>query len=105
MEHLTLQVGDVDDVVVHDADGHHPRRRQVEGGRRAEPSGPHYQDLGAQQVELSRLSHLGEPDMAGVTRLLVGGEPGRVPPRKPGCLPCVEAARQGEDVSVTHVEQ
>ena len=78
-------------------------RRQVEGGRRAEAARAEQQHLGVEQLQLARLAHLGQQEVALVAVALGRGEGLR---RRPGAavvLPLVEAADQRLHVGVAEV--
>ena len=87
VDHLALQVGGVDDVVVDEADGPDPGRGQVERGRRAEPAGAEQQDLRVQQLELAVDPDLGQQGVARVAVALLRGHPGGGDDRQPLLLP------------------
>jgi hypothetical protein len=53
VDDLALEVGDVDDVVVDDAERPHAGRGEVERGRRAEAAGAEQQDLRVEQLLLA----------------------------------------------------
>ena len=72
MQDLTLEVGGVDHVHVDDAEGAHPGGGQVQGGGRAETSGPEQQDLRVEQLQLARLPDLGQEEVALVAVALLG---------------------------------
>ena len=72
VDDLALEVGQVDDVEVDDADRPHARRREVERGRRAEPARADQQHLGGQQLRLARGADLGDQQVAAVALALLG---------------------------------
>ena len=72
MQDLALQVAQVDDVVVDDADRADAGRREVEGRRRAEPAGADQQHLGVEQLRLPLLADLGQQEVAAVAVELLG---------------------------------
>ena len=73
VDHLALQVGGVDDVVVDEADRADPGGGEVERGRRAEPAGAEQQHLRVQQLQLAVDADLGEQGVARVAVALLGG--------------------------------
>ena len=93
MDHLTLQVGEIDHVVVDHAEGADAGRRQVQRGRRAEPAGAEEQHLRVQQLELALEPDLRQQQVAGVATALLGRERARrlhlvatvLPQRDPAC--------------------
>ena len=64
VDDLALEVGDVDDVVVDDADRADARGGEVERGRRAEAAGAEQQHLGVEQLLLALGADLGEQEVA-----------------------------------------
>ena len=77
VDDLALEVGEVDLVVVDDAQRAHPGRGQVERGRRAEPAGAQQQHLGVEQLELALEADLGHQQVARVALALLVGERAR----------------------------
>ena len=78
VDHLALQVGCIDDVVIDEADRPDPGGGEVEAGRGAEAARAEQQDLGVEQLELALEADLGNEQMARVALLLVLGQrPGR----------------------------
>ena len=74
VDDLALQVGEVDLVVVDDAERADARGGEVERGRGAEPAGAEQQHLGVEQLGLALGADLGEQDVAAVALLLLGGQ-------------------------------
>ncbi len=105
VQDLALQVRRVDHVHVDDPERPHPRRGQVERGRGAEAARPEQQDLGVEQLQLARLAHLGQEQVALVAVALVGGEGARRRPRPAVVLPAVEAAGHRGHVGVAELAQ
>ena len=60
VDDLALEVGEVDDVVVDDAERADAGRREVERGRRAEAAGAEQQHLGVEQLLLALQADLGQ---------------------------------------------
>ena len=60
MDHLALQVREVDLVVVDDAERAHPGGGEVKGGGGAQPAGAEQQDLGLEQLLLALDADLGD---------------------------------------------
>ena len=103
VDDLALQVADVDDVEVDEADGPDARRGEVERGRRTEPAGADEQRLRAEELRLAGRADLGDQQVAAVALLLLGGEDdGRVE-LEAGALPGLEAAGHRRDVGVAHL--
>ena len=74
VDHLALEVGEVDDVVVDDAQGAHAGRGEIEGGRRAEAAGAQKKNLGVEQLLLAVGADLGDQEVAGVAVALLSRE-------------------------------
>ena len=74
MGDLALQVGQRDDVVVHDPDGADAGGCEIQRDRAAEPAGADHQDLGAKQPLLPDPAHLLQHDVPGVALDLLVGE-------------------------------
>ena len=100
VDHLALQVGGVDDVVVDQPERADPRRGQVERGRRAEPAGADQQHLRVQHLQLALDADLGQQRVARVAVALLGGHPAGRDDRQPLLLPGEDAARHRGDVLV-----
>ena len=78
VDDLALEVREVDDVVVDDAERADAGGGEVERGRRAEAAGAEQQHLGVEQLELALEADLGHEQVARVALALLGGErPGR----------------------------
>ena len=103
VQHLSLEVGLVHHVHVDDADGAHPRGREVQRRRGAEPARAEQQDLGVEQLELALLAHLGHQQVALVAVALIGRQGAGPRPGPPLVLPLVEAAVHGHHVGVAHL--
>ena len=71
VQHLALQVGGVDPIVVHDADRPNTRGRQILGNRAAEPPGADQQDPGLEQPGLPFDTDLGQAEVAPVAIELI----------------------------------
>ncbi len=83
----------------------HPRRRQVQGHRRAQAARPEAEHLRPQQLDLPLLADLGQHRVARVThRLLLRHDVGPLE-GEPGPLPGREAARQRGDVLVAQLAE
>ena len=74
VDHLALQVGEVDHVVVDDPERAHASRREVQRGRRAESAGAEQEHLGVEQLPLALGADLGDQQVAGVAVALLGVE-------------------------------
>ena len=71
VDHLALEVGQVDGVEVDDADRADAGRGQVEGSRRAEPAGADHEHLRVEQLRLSLGPDLGDQQVTAVALLLL----------------------------------
>src|SRR5207248_10526791 len=71
---LALQVAGVDLVEVDDAQGAHAGRRQVKRRRRAQTARAQQEHARVEQLALARATHLGQDQVPGVARDLVGRE-------------------------------
>ena len=105
VDDLALEVADVDDVEVDDADRPDARGGEVERGRRAEAAGADEQRLRAEQLRLAGRADLGDEQVAAVALLLLGGQDDRRLEVEPGALPGLEAALHRGDVGVAHLGQ
>ena len=105
VDHLALQVGGVDDVVVDQAEGADPGGGEVERGGRAEPAGAEQQDLGVQQLELAVDADLGEQRVARVAVALLGRHALGGDHRQPLLLPGEDPAGHRGDVVVAELLQ
>ena len=91
VDHLALQVGGVDHVVVDEADRADPGGGEVERGRRAEAAGAEQQHLRVQQLHLAVDPDLGQQRVARVALALLGGHaaarrrPAAPAPARRGC--------------------
>ena len=100
VDHLALQVGGVDDVVVDEADRADAGGGEVERGRRAEPTGAEQQHLRVQQLQLAVDADLGKQGVARVAVALLGGHAAGGDDRQPLLLPGEDAAAHRGDVVV-----
>ncbi len=103
VDHLALEVGDVDHVVVDDAERADAGRGEVERGRRAEAAGAEQQHLGVEQLELALDADLREQDVARVALALLGGERARDLDVEAAVLPQRDAAGHRLDVLVAEL--
>ena len=71
VDHLALEVGEVDDVVVDDAERADAGGGEVERGRRAEAAGAEQQHLRVEQLQLALEADLGEQQVARVALALL----------------------------------
>ena len=76
VDHLPLQVGEVDHVEIHQADAADAGRGQVQAERRAQAAGAHQQHLGLFQLLLAFHAHFGNDQVPAVAQDLVVGERG-----------------------------
>ena len=66
MDDLTLQIGQLDQIVIDDAERADPGRRQIEQQRCPQPAGADHQHARRQQPRLARLADLVEDQVAGI---------------------------------------
>ena len=76
VDHLALEVGDIDIVVVDDAERADPSGGEIEQDRRAEAARAHRQHARGQQLLLPRAAHLRQNQVAGVAVELRVGQHG-----------------------------
>ena len=100
VDHLALQVGQVDLVVVDDAERADARRGQIQGGRGAEPAGADQQHLGLEQLLLPLEADLRNQQVARVALALLGRERDRPVEVVAAVLPQREAAGHHRHVVV-----
>ena len=74
MQNLSLQVTEVDDVEIDQAEGADASRGEIHGGRRSQPARADAQHLGRLQLPLSLHADLGHDQMPAVAFDLVVGE-------------------------------
>ena len=103
VDHLALQVGEVDDVVVDDPERADAGRREVERRRRAEAAGAEQQHLGVEQLLLALDADLVEQQVARVAVALLGAHEARNLDLVAAVLPEREAAGHRLDVLVAEV--
>jgi len=82
MDHLPLQVGDIDNVGIGNADGAYAGGRQIEGDRRAETAGADDQHPAVKQLALPFAADFLENDMARIALDLFFVEHHLPPPMK-----------------------
>ena len=97
---LALQVGEIDDVVVDDADRADAGGGQVERGRRAEAAGTEQEHLGVEQLQLALEPDLRDEHVARVALALLGRERARDLDLIAAVLPERDAPAHGRDVLV-----
>ena len=78
MDHLALEVGHVDHIVVDDPERADPGCGEVQRGRRAKAAGAEQQHLGVKQLLLALRADLGQQQVAGVALALLGGQRARL---------------------------
>ncbi len=103
MDDLALEVGQVDLIVVDDAQRPHARRGQIQRDRAAEPAGAEQQHLGVEQLLLTVGPNLGEQQVARVALALFGAQRARNLDRVATVLPQREATGHRLDVLVAKV--
>ena len=105
VDHLALEVGSVDHVVVHEPDRADAGRGEVERGRRAEPARAEQEDLGVEESDLPVDPDLGQKRVARVAVALLGREALRVDEREAGFLPGDDPAFDDRRVLVAELAQ
>src|SRR5438309_2253236 len=100
MKDLPLQIGEVDDVGVDDAERAHTRGREVVRGRRTQSARADEQDLAVQELLLTHLADLRDQQVPRVALRLGRREARGRRPRLAGILPAVEPACHGDHVAV-----
>ncbi len=103
VDHLALQVGQVDDIVVDDPQRAHPGRRQVQRSRGAEPAGAEQQDLRVEQLLLAVGPDLGDQRVTRVALALLGRERARDLDLVPAVLPQRDSPRHRRHFRVPEV--
>ena len=103
VDDLALEVGEVDLVVVDDAERADAGRREVERGRRAEPAGAQQQHLRLEQLGLALEADLRDEDVARVALALLLGERLRDLDVVAAVLPQRDAAVHRGDVLVAQL--
>ncbi len=103
VDDLALQVGDVDHVVVDDADRADAGGGEVERGRRAEPACAEQEHLGVEQLLLTVGADLGQQQVAAVALALLGRERARNLDGVAAVLPQRDAAGERLDLLVAQV--
>ena len=78
VQYLSVQVGDIHDIELHQADGADSSGREVEGDRRAKSARADEQDAGSAQPELAVYADLRQRQVPAVARDFVGREAGRI---------------------------
>ena len=100
VNHLALQVGEIDHVEIHQADAADAGGGQIQAERRAEPAGAHQQHLGGLQLQLAFHPHLGDDQVARVAEDFVFRKRQSVPPVMP---PAMEGTRESVSASAAGV--
>ena len=103
MEHLPLEIRDVDHIGVHQADRADARGGQIERRRRPQPAGADEQDSGSQELALPLLAHLAQQEVPAVALDLIGPERQILHDRQPGLDPLLVATLEIHDVAVAEV--
>ena len=103
MDHLALEVGEVDLVVVDDAQRAHPGGRQIQRRGRAQAAGSEQQHLGVEQLLLALGADLGNQQVARVALALLAGEGARHFDVVAAVLPQRDAAGHRAHALVTEV--
>ncbi len=102
VDDLALEIADVHDVEIDDADRPDARRREVQGSRRAEAACTDEQRLRPEQFRLALGPDLGDEQVPAVALLLLGRQEYRRLEVVPGALPGLEPAGHRCDVRVAH---
>jgi hypothetical protein len=71
---LPVQVGELDPIVIDDAERADAGGRQIQRERRAETAGADQEDTGLEQLRLAGAADLGQHDVPGVAKHLLFGE-------------------------------
>ena len=100
VDHLALQVGEIDDVEIHQADVADAGRGEIEAERCAEAAGADQQDFGGLQLELAFHADFGDDQVARVTENFVFRKrqsrcSGSTPPAMDGTSESVSASAAG----------
>ena len=103
VDHLALQVREVDDVVVDDAERADAGRGEIQRGRRAEPAGAEQQDLRVEQLLLALDADLRDEHVARVAVALLCGERARDVDLVAAVLPQRDAAGHRAHVRVAEL--
>ncbi len=103
VDHLALEVGLVDHVVVDDPQGPNSGRREIEGGRRAQPSRADQEHLRVEQLQLALDPDLGQHGVSRVTHPLLGRQALGSDHRQALLGPCLDAARDRGDAFVAEL--
>jgi hypothetical protein len=74
MQDLPLEIRDIDNVEVHDADRAHAGSSEIQCCRRAEASGAYQEDPGSLELPLAFHSNFREQEVAAVALELVPGQ-------------------------------
>jgi hypothetical protein len=82
VEHLPLEVGDVDDIEVDEADVPDASRGEIQPERRAEPPGADEQHAGGLELPLPAERDVGDDEVAAITEDFFRGEIREVRPRR-----------------------
>ena len=77
VDHLALEVGEVDDVIVDDPEGPDARRRKIERRRRTEAARAQQQHLGVQELLLALDPDLAQQQVTRVAVALLGAHEAR----------------------------
>ena len=102
VDDLPLEVGEVHHVEVHDADGAHARRREVERERRAQPAGADRQHPGRLELPLALHPDLRQQQVTRVAQHLRVGELGQLLLRLHRRATARDARHDGEHVARAH---
>ena len=103
VDHLALQVRQIDLVVVDDAKRSDARGGEIQGRRRAQAAGAQQQHLCVEQLLLAFGADLGQQQVARVALALLGGQRARDVDLVAAVLPQGEAAGHRLDVLVAEV--
>jgi hypothetical protein len=103
VQHLALEVGVVDHVVIDDPEGAHPGSRQVQRGRRTQAPSADQQHPRLKQLPLPSLPDLRDQQVSAVATPLFRRQGRGYGPGLPGRLPAVEASGERDDVAVAKV--
>jgi hypothetical protein len=100
VNHLALQVREIDHVEIHQADPPDAGGSQIEAKRRAEATGADQQHFGALEFQLAFHPHLGDDQVARIALNFVFRKRQLVPP---GIPPAMEGTRDSVSASAAGV--
>ena len=100
VNHLPLQVGEIDDIEIDQADAAHSRRCQIHAERRAQAAGADQQHFGLLQFELPFHAYFGHDQVAAVAQDFFLGKRFRLGRRRFDGRAASDAGNDGDDVAI-----